>query len=1083
MADNDAPVLITPIADQNSDEDSSLEIALPDGLFGNVDGDDLTLSARLADGNPLPSWLAFDGSIFSGTPPQDFNGEVEIAVIASDGELEVSDNFTLTINAINDAPVVDMAPSNYVGLEDFAIDVVLPADSFADVDGDVLTLSATLADGTELPNWLSFDGSSFTGTPPQDFNGTVDIDIAATDGQLTVNHAFRLSIDPVNDAPTLVSLADLSSDENQAFDIPLAASSFADVDGDALTYTATLLGGDPLPTWINFDGTRFTGTAPEDSSGVLEIEVTASDGALNAAGSFIFTIDPDNQAPIAVDDDIFLSEGGDELTILQSSLLDNDSDPDGDTLGVVSVTDGANGTVGFDADGNIVYTPNAGFQGDDSFTYTISDGELTSTATAQLRVDDPFSGWRQGTEGNDFLFGNFFRANEIFGRDGRDYIFGGFRADYLAGGDGNDRVFGLFGNDHLWGNGGDDKLYGGFGTDTAYFSGNSAEYELQTQNGGFYVRIRDEEPGVNGDDGRDQLYSVERLAFADETISVASPIILDLDGDGSEFVSASQSNALFDLDGDGVLDDTSWIGSGDAFLFLDRDGDGFVSGVNEISFIDDAKEAKSDLDGLRAFDSNSDTILSADDARFSEFGVWQDINTNGAVDAGETFKLEDAGIVSINLNATATESDFTLGDVAVANQGTFTKADGSTGGFADAAITFFQKGVPELPLVGFSSESFGRKSKKYRLYAQNGELMIGSKKTVMGSLDSATVLNFKNRDIGLLAPIVLDLDGDGVELRSYKKSKARFDIDGDGSRDNTGWTGKGDGFLVIDRNNNGLIDNGAELSFLTEAPGAKSDLQALSALDSNGDGVISSLDLRFRELKVWVDRNDNGVTDAGELANLNDHRIASISLNGQATNDRVKIGKNIILATSSFTRTDGSTGAVGDAVLAFKPAGRPESQVQYSNGPFSLQNWKREGYLQAAAEIEPDDAQLTALRAGLNSSTATTEQSLRFNVPQDVNVFDYFEQTSSTNTRQTGQTSSSEVAALGESVVTAAMVAKESISSTADVVSKEPIRNIDADLSKLALMTQDMNAFGTKSAAESNSERQRSASIPDLFAA
>ncbi len=1083
IAANDAPVLLTPIADQNSDEDNSFEIALPDGLFGDIDGDDLTLSSRLADGAPLPSWLSFDGSIFSGTPPQDFNGDVEITVIASDGSLEASDNFTLTINALNDAPVVDLAPSNYVGLEDFAIDVVLPTGSFADVDGDVLTLSATLADGTALPNWLSFDGISFTGTPPNDFNGTIDIDIVATDGLLSVNHAFRLSIDPVNDAPTLVALADVSSDENEAFDIPLAAGSFTDVDGDTLTYSATLLGGDPLPTWMNFDGTRFTGTAPEGSTGAIDIEVTASDGALNAVGSFIFTVNPVNEAPIAVDDDIFLSEGGDELTILQSSLLENDSDPDGDTLTVVSVTDGANGTVGFDADGNIVYTPNAGFQGEDSFTYTISDGELTSTATAQLRVDDPFSGWRQGTEGNDFLFGNFFRPNEIFGRAGNDYIFGGFRGDYLAGGDGNDRVFGLFGNDHLWGNGGDDKLYGGFGTDTAYFSGTSSEYELQTQYGGFYVRTRDEDPAVNGDDGRDQLYSIERLAFSDQTISVASPIILDLDGDGTEVVSAAQSNALFDLDGDGVLDDTSWIGSGDAFLFLDRDGDGFVSGVNEISFVDDAEEARSDLDGLRSFDSNGDTIFSAADDRFTEFGVWQDINTNGAVDAGETFTLQDAGILSINLNATATDSGFTLGDVAIVNRGTFTKADGSTGAFADAAITFFQKGVPELPVIDFSSEAFRRKSKKYRIYARNGELMIGSKKRVAQALDGASVLNFKNRDIGMLSPIVLDLDGDGIELRKYKKSKARFDMDGDGSRDNVGWTGKGDGFLVIDRNDNGLIDNGAELSFLTEAPGAKSDLQALSALDSNGDGVVSSLDVRFRELKVWVDRNDNGITDAGELATLDHHNIASISLNRRATNDRVKVGNNILLATSSFTRTDGSTGAVGDAVLAFKPAGSSVSQIQYSNGRSSLQHWNREGYLNAESEFEHDDAQLTALRAGLNSSTAVNGQNLRFDTPQDVNVFDYFDQTSSANMQQTSQASLSEVALVSESAVTAAIVAKESISITADVVSKEPIKDADLDLSKLALMTQDMNTFGAQSAGESNLERQRSAAIPDLFAA
>ncbi|WP_108811931.1 putative Ig domain-containing protein [Sphingorhabdus sp. Alg231-15] len=1081
---NDPPVILTPLADVSSAEDSQVDVAVPTDTFVDVDGDPLTLTATLSDGSDLPAWLTFDGIRLTGTPPQNFNGNIDIAVTASDGELDIVDHFTLTIDPVNDAPVVLNAIADINADEDTVVNVALPTNIFSDIDGDALTLSAALVNGSELPIWLSFDGVRFTGMPPANFNGSLDIRVIANDGELQVSNDFALTIDPVNDAPILTAvLSDVSSDEDTSFDVALPQDAFADVEGDALTLTAALVGGDILPDWISFDGERFTGTPPQDFNGVLDIEVTASDGQLGTASSFALTIDPINDAPIAVDDDIFLSEGGDELTILQSSLLDNDSDVDGDTLSVVSVTDGTNGTVGFDADGNIVYTPNAGFQGEDSFTYTISDGELTSTATAQLRVDDPFSGWRQGTEGNDFLFGNFFRANEIFGRAGNDYIFGGFRADYLAGGDGDDRVFGLFGNDHLWGNAGDDKLYGGFGTDTAYFNGTSSEYELQTQFGGFYVRTRDEDPTVNGDDGRDQLYSIERLAFSDQTISVASPIILDLDGDGTEVVSAAQSNALFDLDADGVLDDTSWIGSGDAFLFLDRNGDGFVSGVNEISFVDDAEEARSDLDGLRAFDSNGDTIFSAADDRFVEFGVWQDLNTNGAVDAGETFTLQDAGIESIDLNATATESGFTLGDVAIVNQGTFTRADGSTGGFADAAITFFQKGVPELPVIDFSSEAFRRKSKKYRIYAQDGELMIGSKKGVTQALDGASVLNFKNRDIGMLSPIVLDLDGDGIELRKYKKSKARFDMDGDGSRDNVGWTGKGDGFLVIDRNNNGLIDNGTELSFLTEAPGAKSDLQALSALDSNGDGIVSSLDVRFRELKVWVDRNDNGLTDAGELATLDHHGIASVSLDRRATNERVKVGNNILLATSSFTRTDGTTGAVGDAVLAFKPAGSAASKIQYSNGRSSLQHWKREGYLAVASEFEPDDAQLMGLRDGLRDQNAATGQGLRFDAPKDANVFDYFEKpaNSGAQTASAADASASNTLSSNNGAVTETIVAKEVIGLSADIVAKESVATADPDLLKLALMTQDMNVFGASSGATMMKERERTAPMMDYF--
>jgi hypothetical protein len=80
--------------------------------------------------------------------------------------------------------------------------------------------------------------------------------------------------------------------------------------------------------------------------------------------------------------------------------------------------------------------------------------------------------------------------------------------------------------------------------------------------------------------------------------------------------------------------------------------------------------------------------------------------------------------------------------------------------------------------------------------------------------------------------------------------------------------------LVNDRDNVGVIDNGAELSMLAEDPKARTSLAALARLDSNGDKVIDATDARFAELKVWIDDNANGSTDAGELRTLGDAALA-----------------------------------------------------------------------------------------------------------------------------------------------------------------------------------------------------------------
>ena len=109
------------------------------------------------------------------------------------------------------------------------------------------------------------------------------------------------------------------------------------------------------------------------------------------------------------------------------------------------------------------------------------------------------------------------------------------------------------------------------------------------------------------------------------------------------------------------------------------------------------------------------------------------------------------------------------------------------------------------------------------------------------------------------SPVVLDLDGDGVELTSVRDSSVRFDMDADGTRDLTGWAGADDGILAIDLNGNGIIDDSSEISFQPNVQGAISDLEGLRAYDSNGDGLIDSNDARFGDFRVWQDVNQDGI--------------------------------------------------------------------------------------------------------------------------------------------------------------------------------------------------------------------------------
>lgn len=166
----------------------------------------------------------------------------------------------------------------------------------------------------------------------------------------------------------------------------------------------------------------------------------------------------------------------------------------------------------------------------------------------------------------------------------------------------------------------------------------------------------------------------------------------------------------------------------------------------------------------------------------------------------------------------------------------------------------------------------------------------GIKDLARGAWNSVSDFVDKVRDTLGLSPIGIDLDGDGIEVLSG--APVLFDMDNDGYLEKTAWIAKDDGFLAIDLSaagtigaGDGVINSAREISFgLWTNDANDSDLQALRIFDSaarggNGDGHLSSADSIWGDLVVWQDKNQNGISDAGEVKGLSEHEITRVNLN------------------------------------------------------------------------------------------------------------------------------------------------------------------------------------------------------------
>ncbi|WP_407321879.1 DUF4347 domain-containing protein [Dickeya ananatis] len=296
---NDAPTVGSTVSTQSATKDTAFSFTVPGGTFVDVDsGDTLTLTATQSDGSALPTWLSFNPSTrtFSGTPGHSDVGNLTIRITATDSSnASVSTTFGLTVNNSNLPPVVSTPVSDQSIAQNGSFNFTVPAGTFTDPDtGDTLTLSATRADGSALPGWLSFNPATrtFSGTPGNGDVGNLTIRVTATDGSnASVSTTFGLVVTNVNDAPVVSgALGSQTAAQNSGFNFTVPAGTFTDPDtGDTLTLSATQADGSALPGWLSFNpATRtFSGTPGDGDVGNLTIRVTATDGS-NASVSTTF---------------------------------------------------------------------------------------------------------------------------------------------------------------------------------------------------------------------------------------------------------------------------------------------------------------------------------------------------------------------------------------------------------------------------------------------------------------------------------------------------------------------------------------------------------------------------------------------------------------------------------------------------------------------------------------------------------------------------------------------------------------------------------------------------------------------------
>ncbi len=368
---NDAPVAKDDIATTQEDTAVTIDVLPNDS---DVDGDKLSIqSASVPEAQGKVEIV--DGKLVF-TPAENFHGDAEITYTLTDGALTDQATVNVTVNAVNDMPVVESNLADQTLAEDFTPYTIDLNTAFSDVDNVDGELTFSVSGNSNV--LVSIENGIATISPTADWNGSETLTFTATDPSgesvsqtvdFTVAPVVDIKADSTNvveDTPTIINVLGNDTFEGDGKVVSLDANN-GPVNGSVS---------------VNPDGS-VTYTPNDNYHGIDSFTYIVTSGGVSESTTVNVDVTPENDAPVAKDDTAIT----DEDTPVTINVLPNDTDVDGDKLSIESASvPKEQGTVEV-VNGKLVFTPTENFNGDAEITYTVTDGALTDQATVKVTVN------------------------------------------------------------------------------------------------------------------------------------------------------------------------------------------------------------------------------------------------------------------------------------------------------------------------------------------------------------------------------------------------------------------------------------------------------------------------------------------------------------------------------------------------------------------------------------------------------------------------------------------------------------------------------------------------------------------------
>ncbi|EJE8673830.1 tandem-95 repeat protein [Vibrio parahaemolyticus] len=368
---NDAPVAKDDIATTQEDTAVTIDV-LPNDT--DVDGDKLSIES-VSVPKEQGTVEVVDGKLVF-TPAENFNGDAEITYTVTDGALTDQATVKVTMNAVNDTPVVESNIADQTLAEDFTPYTIDLNTAFSDVDNVDGELTFSVSGNSNIQ--VAIVNGIATITPTADWNGSETLTFTATDpsGE-SVSQPVNFTVAPVADI--VADKATVVEDTPTIIKV-LGNDTFED-DGKVVSLD-TNSGPANGTVSVNPDGS-VTYTPNDNYVGKDTFTYIVTSGGVSESTTVNVDVTPVNDAPVAKDDTATTQED----TAVTIDVLPNDTDVDGDKLSIQSASVPSDqGTVEI-VDGKLVFTPAKNFHGDAEITYTVSDGALTGQATVKVTVN------------------------------------------------------------------------------------------------------------------------------------------------------------------------------------------------------------------------------------------------------------------------------------------------------------------------------------------------------------------------------------------------------------------------------------------------------------------------------------------------------------------------------------------------------------------------------------------------------------------------------------------------------------------------------------------------------------------------